>query len=83
MAAITTFLVGAVVGGGTKWAYDKWQDKEDRPTLASAREKTADTARNFGQSVRNLVRRNKDEDKTVTSEGVEEGDAVVAEGAAA
>ncbi|MEZ4513833.1 MAG: hypothetical protein R3C62_18345 [Chloroflexota bacterium] len=59
MAVVTTFLAGAVVGGGVKWAYDKWQAKEDRPTVASVREKSASTVRNLGQSVRNVGRRKK------------------------
>ena len=79
MLPMTIFLVGAAVGGGAKWAYDKWQEKEDRPTVASVREKSADTARNFGQSVSNLVRRNKDEQP----EAVEESDTTAAEGSAA
>jgi hypothetical protein len=57
MAAVTTFLVGAVVGGGVKWAYDKWQGQEERPMVASVREKSASTVRNLGQSVRNVARR--------------------------
>ena len=61
MAAITTFLVGTVVGGGAKWAYDKWQDREDKPDLSitAVREKSATTARNIGQSISNVVRRRK------------------------
>ncbi|MEM7117188.1 MAG: hypothetical protein AAF614_32440 [Chloroflexota bacterium] len=59
MAAGTTFLVGAIVGGGAKWAYDKWQAREEKPdlSLTAVREKTAA----WGQSVSNFVRRRKDD----------------------
>ena len=68
MAALTTFLVGAAVGGGVKWAYDKWQDKEDRPTVASVREKSTATVRNLGQSVQKVVRRKKDDSAPAAAE---------------
>lgn len=59
MAAVTTFLVGAVVGGGVKWAYDKWHEKEDKPDMSvtAVRERSAATVRNVGQSVSKVVRR--------------------------
>ena len=34
MAIGTTFLVGAIVGGGAKWAYDKWQARKEKPDLS-------------------------------------------------
>ena len=83
MLPMTIFLVGAAVGGGAKWAYDKWQENEDRPTLDSAREKSAESARNFGQSVRNLVQRKKDEGETAATEVIENSNDAAVEGAAA
>ena len=62
MAVGTTFLVGAAVGGGAKWAYDKWQAKEDRPevSVAAMREKSTTAVRNLGQSVQRVMGRKKD-----------------------
>lgn len=59
MAGLTTFLVGAVVGSGMKWVYDKWQEKEDKPDLSitAVREKSAARVRNVGQSISKVVRR--------------------------
>lgn len=67
MAAVTTFLIGAVVGGGAKWAYDKWQEKDDKPDLSvkNMREKSAAGVRRAGQKVSSVVRRDSKADVEV------------------
>lgn len=59
MAAVTTFLAGAIVGGGVKWAYDKWQAQAEKPdlSLAAMREKSAATAQGVRETVTKAVRR--------------------------
>ena len=58
MATITTFLLGAAVGGGAKWMYDTWQRDGKRPDLnmRDMREKTAERASNLRQSAATNLR---------------------------
>ena len=43
MAVFTTFLTGAVIGGGLKWAYDQWQDP-NTSVLAEVKSAASQTA---------------------------------------
>lgn len=66
MAVITTFLTGAVVGGGGKWLYDRWKDGEKetvnteaiRSSIKQAPARTVEAAKGVrdksAEKVRNL-----------------------------
>lgn len=57
MPTITTFIAGVLVGGATKWAYDKWQAQAEEPDLSAAtvQQKATERAQHLRESARNTV----------------------------